>query len=96
MRFLEDARYSVRCFYRSLRTESGPTVVTLITLAVAIAANTAIFGVGNALLFKKIPGIADPGRLVHLHQPARWRVHGHGDTADRLRPRHKSRRHQRR
>jgi predicted permease len=54
-----------------VRTESASTFVTILTLAVAIAANTTIFAVGNALLFKRTPGVAEPQQLVNIGRTVR-------------------------
>jgi putative ABC transport system permease protein len=55
----EDVRYGVR---NMLRTP-GFTAVTILTLALGIGANTAIFSVVNAVLFRALP-YRDAGRLV--------------------------------
>jgi predicted permease len=52
-----------RFAFRSLRDAPGFTSLAIVTLALAIGANAAIFSAVNALLFKP-GGISEPGRVV--------------------------------
>jgi putative ABC transport system permease protein len=63
---LQDLRYGVRM----LRKNLGFSVVAVLTLAIGIGANTAIFGVINAVLLKPL-AMEDPNRVVYLQE--NWR-----------------------
>jgi predicted permease len=56
---VQDANYGVRAMRRS----PGITLVALLSLALGIGANTAIFSLMDALMLKSLP-VREPGRLV--------------------------------
>ena len=60
--FWNDLRYG----FRTLTKRPGFTIIAVITLALGIGANSAIFTLINAVLFKPIP-VPHPERLVALH-----------------------------
>jgi predicted permease len=59
---INDLRYALR----QLKKTSGLTLICVVTLALGIGANTAVFSVMNAVLLKSLP-VADPDRVVYLN-----------------------------
>ena len=75
----KDIRYGIR----SLARRPGFTAVAVITLALGIGANTAVFTVLNAVTLRALP-VKDPNRLVFLSNPNRHGVNGGQETGARF------------
>src|SRR6185436_8622649 len=63
---LKDLRHGVRALLR----DKGWTAVVVLSLALGIGANTALFGAVNSLFLKKLP-VRDPDTLVRLRYAGR-------------------------
>lgn len=59
--FIQDIRFAIRVLVKGY----GVTLIAVITLALGIGANTAIFSLVDAILFKPLP-FSEPDRLVNL------------------------------
>src|SRR5260221_6458930 len=70
---MQDLRYAVRM----ARKSHSVTIVAVLSLALGIGANTAIFSILNSLLLTPLP-IHDPGRLAHLQI---WRQTSRGSSS---------------
>ena len=78
IQWLDEFRTDVRYALRQLRAAPGFTVVATLTLALGIGANSAMFALADAALFRPLP-FRDPDRLVIVdewgpQQQARSRV----------------------
>jgi predicted permease len=76
-RFLEALAQDVRYGWRMLRKSPGFTVVSVLTLALGIGANTAIFSLIDAVVFRSMP-IQDPKGLLVFRWQANHGPESHG------------------
>ncbi|HEU5220076.1 MAG TPA: ABC transporter permease [Gemmatimonadales bacterium] len=65
LEWLDDLRHDLRYGARALRRSPSLAAAGILTLALAIGANTAIFSAVSAVMLRPLP-FADPGRLVML------------------------------
>lgn len=72
--FLETLFQDVRFGMRLLRKSPGFTGVAVLTIALGIGANTAIFGLVDTAFLRGLP-FREPGRLVHI-----WTMEEDGDA----------------
>jgi len=85
MRALDHTRQDVRDAVRGLRKSPGFALVTIATLALGIAANTALFSIFNSLIMRPLP-VRDPGSLALLMDGSWSYPVWQGDQRTRRRP----------
>jgi hypothetical protein len=75
---LQDLRYGARM----LRTQKGVTAIAILSLALGIGANTALFSVVDAMLLKLLP-VREPERLAlfQTYAPREFNTGGYGGNA---------------
>ena len=78
-RWLEEAAQDVRYALRGFRRSPGFALVAILSLALGIGANTALFEVVNAVRLRTLP-VADPSGLVEVHIVDREGARGNFQT----------------
>src|SRR5260370_37379994 len=68
--FMDTLLHDVRYAFRTLRRDRAFAFVAILTLALGIGANTAIFTVVDGVVLKPLPYL-DPPRLLLLREPSR-------------------------
>src|SRR5438270_3770773 len=68
MTLFRDLRYGLRMLWKT----PGFTLVALVSLALGIGVNTAIFSLVNALLVRPVPVVREQGRVVWMRAPASY------------------------
>ena len=78
-RWLEESAQDVRYALRGFRRNPGFALVAILSLALGIGANTALFEVVNAVRLRTLP-VADPSSLVEIHIADRDGARGNFQT----------------
>jgi predicted permease len=78
--WLSSLGQDVRFALRGLRARPGFSATILLTLALGIGANAAIFSVVDAVLLRQLP-FANPDRLVHLWEYSSHTVDGRSEAS---------------
>ena len=69
--WLDDLRWDLRYAARLLRRNPAFALTAALSLAIGIGADTTIFTIANALLFRAPAGVREPGRLVDIGRTVR-------------------------
>ncbi len=78
---MDDLRQDLRFALRTLVKSPGFTLVVVVTLALGIGANTAIFTLMDQVMLRALP-VREPDRLVVLDGPGAFSgsSHNHSDS----------------
>jgi len=71
IRWLDELAQDLRYGLRGLRKNPGFTATAVLSLALGIGVNAAVFSVFHALLLRTLP-VARPGELVTLYRTGAW------------------------
>jgi hypothetical protein len=82
--FLEEIARNVRFSLRALRRSPGFAAAAILTIAIGIGANTAVFSVVNGVLLKPLP-YPEAGQLISIQHTAPGAL-GLMSASDDLRP----------
>ncbi len=80
---LDKVARDLRFSFRSLLNSPGFALTAILTVALGVGANTAVFSVMNAVLLKSLP-VADPQTLVYLRTSDQPRGTGTVDTNETM------------
>src|SRR5215470_425065 len=78
VRFVEELWQDLRYAARTLAKRPRFTAIVILTLALGIGANAAVFSVANAVIFQPLP-FHEPEHLLHLWEGRRGEVYKRGE-----------------